>query len=71
MGIILKQVVNALVYLHTKVAIIHRDIKAANILIKESGEIQLCDFGVAGQTSIAMKRSSFVGTPYAFHLLIC
>jgi serine/threonine protein kinase len=38
---------------------------AANILLTDEGQIQLCDFGVAGQTSMnCLKRNSFVGTPY-------
>jgi serine/threonine protein kinase len=38
---------------------------AANILLTDEGHIQLCDFGVAGQTSMnCLKRNSFVGTPY-------
>lgn len=38
---------------------------AANILLTEEGNVQLCDFGVAGVTSMNnLKRNSFVGTPY-------
>jgi serine/threonine protein kinase len=38
---------------------------AANILLTDEGHVQLCDFGVAGQTSMNnLKRNSFVGTPY-------
>jgi serine/threonine protein kinase len=63
-GIITKEVVQALVYLHRN-GIIHRDIKAANILLTQQGHVQLCDFGVARHVHAAMsKRYSFVGTPY-------
>jgi serine/threonine protein kinase len=61
---IASQVVLALAYLHDTAKVIHRDIKAANILLTSRGTIQLCDFGVAGQLSIKSRRNSFVGTPY-------
>ncbi|KAL7754074.1 kinase that interacts with cdc31p [Sorochytrium milnesiophthora] len=62
--IMVREVLQALCYLH-KNGIIHRDIKAANILLTEDGQVQLCDFGVAGQISFnSLKRHSFVGTPY-------
>ncbi|KAJ1971729.1 kinase that interacts with cdc31p [Dimargaris verticillata] len=57
-------VLQALVYLHHN-DIIHRDIKAANILMTEDGTVQLCDFGVARSiSSTSMRRYSFAGTPY-------
>ncbi|XP_057355479.1 LOW QUALITY PROTEIN: serine/threonine-protein kinase TAO1-like [Manis pentadactyla] len=48
-----------LAYLHSH-AMIHRDIKAANILLTEQGQVKLADFGLA---SMASRASSFVGTP--------
>ncbi|KAM6155040.1 serine/threonine-protein kinase TAO3 [Rhynchocyon petersi] len=49
-----------LAYLHSH-ALIHRDIKAGNILLTESGQVKLADFGSA---SMASPANSFVGTPY-------
>ncbi|KAL6072966.1 Mitogen-activated protein kinase kinase kinase kinase 1 [Balamuthia mandrillaris] len=54
----------ALAYLHDK-GIIHRDIKAANILLTESGAVKLTDFGVSAEMSSPKdKRRTFIGTPY-------
>ncbi|KAJ5584359.1 uncharacterized protein N7459_004159 [Penicillium hispanicum] len=45
--------------------IIHRDVKAANILIHEEGRLEICDFGVAGiLQSQRDKRSTWIGTPH-------
>uniref|UniRef100_A0A671RYZ1 non-specific serine/threonine protein kinase n=1 Tax=Sinocyclocheilus anshuiensis TaxID=1608454 RepID=A0A671RYZ1_9TELE len=49
-----------LAYLHCH-NMIHRDIKAGNILLTEPGQVKLADFGSA---SIASPANSFVGTPY-------
>lgn len=59
---ILREVAVAIYWVH-KEGIIHRDIKCANVLITDVGQVQLCDFGVAGIIkSRSEKRSTVTGT---------
>ncbi|KAI8827284.1 kinase-like domain-containing protein, partial [Fimicolochytrium jonesii] len=64
-GSILYESVMGLDYLHTKVALIHRDIKAGNVLLTEQGECKLADFGVSAKLSnVGGRARTFIGTPY-------
>ncbi|TMS14404.1 Serine/threonine-protein kinase 10 [Larimichthys crocea] len=62
--VVCRQMLEALIYLHS-MKIIHRDLKAGNILLMLDGEIKLADFGVSAKNNKTLqRRDSFIGTPY-------
>lgn len=70
---IANQMTTALDYLHSH-CVIHRDLKAGNILLKEDGTVKLTDFGVSALCkTVDERRNTFIGTPYwmAPEVVIC
>eukprot|EP00727_Mastigamoeba_balamuthi_P013000 m51a1_g8322 putative protein serine threonine kinase (454) ;mRNA; r:135260-137465 len=63
-SLVCKYVIQGLIFLHSQRKL-HRDIKAANVLMNDSGECKLADFGVSGQLADTMaKRHTVIGTPF-------
>nr|XP_045597775.1 serine/threonine-protein kinase 10-like isoform X2 [Procambarus clarkii] len=68
-----KYLVEALVYIHEQ-KVIHRDLKAGNVLLTMEGGVKLADFGVSAKNKNTYdKRGTFIGTPYwlAPEVILC
>lgn len=51
-------------YLHSN-KIIHRDVKAGNVLLDHKGNAKLADFGVSAEiVNTHAHRKTFIGSPY-------
>lgn len=61
-ALICREALKGLKYLH-KLHKIHRDIKGGNILLTDTGQVKLADFGVSAKLCDTFsKRNTFVGT---------
>lgn len=64
-AIVVREVLLGLKFLFEDTGKIHRDVKAANILLARDGYVKLADFGATGQLTDTMtKCQTFVGSPY-------
>ncbi|KAL3904067.1 MAG: hypothetical protein SGPRY_011424 [Prymnesium sp.] len=62
-SVVCSETLRGLMYLHKVQQIIHRDVKAANILLTERAEVKLADFGVSARLSTTLtKRSTVIGS---------
>lgn len=61
---LVKQLAEALGYAHEK-GVIHRDFKPANVLLTESIDVKITDFGIAklAQSSVLTQINTVMGTP--------
>jgi len=62
--VVIRETLKALEYVHAQ-NLIHRDIKAGNILLNHKGQCKLADFGVSYIMDATMdKAKTILGTPY-------
>lgn len=66
-AVITRACIKGIAYLHGR-GIIHRDIKAANILLTETAQVKIADFGVS---EVLGRSKELMGTPYWMAPEVC
>uniref|UniRef100_A0A8C3PRW7 mitogen-activated protein kinase kinase n=3 Tax=Neoaves TaxID=3078114 RepID=A0A8C3PRW7_9CHAR len=65
LGKIAVSIVKALEHLHSKLSVIHRDVKPSNVLINTQGQVKMCDFGISGYLVDSVAKTMDAGCkPY-------
>lgn len=64
LGVISFCVLQALEYMRSKLAKMHRDVKPSNILVNRAGDVKLCDFGISGELINSIANSNIGCKPY-------
>uniref|UniRef100_A0A8C4QJ67 mitogen-activated protein kinase kinase n=1 Tax=Eptatretus burgeri TaxID=7764 RepID=A0A8C4QJ67_EPTBU len=65
LGKIAVSIVKALEHLHSKLQVIHRDVKPSNVLINTQGRVKMCDFGISGYLVDSVAKTLDAGCkPY-------
>uniref|UniRef100_UPI00398F5671 dual specificity mitogen-activated protein kinase kinase 6-like isoform X1 n=1 Tax=Pristiophorus japonicus TaxID=55135 RepID=UPI00398F5671 len=65
LGKIAVSIVKALEHLHSKLSVIHRDVKPSNVLINKEGHVKMCDFGISGYLVDSVAKTMDAGCkPY-------
>lgn len=65
LGKITVAIVKALEHLHSKLSVIHRDVKPSNVLINTLGQVKMCDFGISGHLVDSVAKTLDAGCkPY-------
>ncbi|OCT60374.1 hypothetical protein XELAEV_18046393mg [Xenopus laevis] len=65
LGKIAVSIVKALEHLHSKLSVIHRDVKPSNVLINKEGQVKMCDFGISGYLVDSVAKTMDAGCkPY-------
>ncbi|XP_075755810.1 dual specificity mitogen-activated protein kinase kinase 3 isoform X2 [Pelodiscus sinensis] len=65
LGKIAVSIVRALEHLHSKLSVIHRDVKPSNVLINKEGHVKMCDFGISGYLVDSVAKTMDAGCkPY-------
>ncbi|XP_053132561.1 dual specificity mitogen-activated protein kinase kinase 3 isoform X1 [Hemicordylus capensis] len=65
LGKITVSIVRALEHLHSKLSVIHRDVKPSNVLINKEGHVKMCDFGISGYLVDSVAKTLDAGCkPY-------